>query len=153
MFSSFIENRVSYCRIRTLIKTQTTLYLLSFVESPRKFIRTKKRICIKFALCKYVANMSFAPSASVVMAEFARFCANSAIATFALVAKLLCTGCKALRISYLQHICTRQIWDKFDFSSSDIYYCNNNFTWCFHKAKQVYYIHHTNCWFETSYIP
>ena len=32
--------------------------------------------------------MSFAPSASVVMAEFARFCANSAIATFALVAKL-----------------------------------------------------------------
>ena len=50
--------------------------------------RTKKRICIKFALCKYVANMSFAPSASVVMAEFARFCANSAIATFGLVAKL-----------------------------------------------------------------
>ena len=50
--------------------------------------RTKKRICIKFALCKYVANMSFAPSARVVMAEFARFCANSAIATFALVAKL-----------------------------------------------------------------
>ena len=50
--------------------------------------RTKKRLCIKFALCKYVANMSFAPSASVVMAEFARFCANSAIATFALVAKL-----------------------------------------------------------------
>ena len=32
--------------------------------------------------------MSVAPSASVVMAEFARFCANSAIATFALVAKL-----------------------------------------------------------------
>ena len=32
--------------------------------------------------------MSFAPSAGVVMAEFARFCANSAIATFALVAKL-----------------------------------------------------------------
>ena len=22
--------------------------------------------------------------------------------------------------------------------------CNNKFTWCFHKAKQVYYIHHTN---------
>ena len=32
--------------------------------------------------------MSFAPSASVVIAEFARFCVNSAIATFALVAKL-----------------------------------------------------------------
>ena len=31
----------------------------------------------------------------------------------------LCTGCKALQISYLQHICTRQIWGKFDFSSSD----------------------------------
>ena len=34
------------------------------------------------------ALQSFAPSASVVMPEFARFCANSAIATFALVAKL-----------------------------------------------------------------
>ena len=29
----------------------------------------------------------------------------------------LCTGCKALQISYLQHICTRQIWGKFNFSS------------------------------------
>ena len=56
------------------------------------------------------ALQSFARSASVVMAEFARFCANSAIATF---------GCKALQISYLRHICTRQIWGKFDFSPSD----------------------------------
>ena len=22
--------------------------------------------------------------------------------------------------------------------------CNNKFTWCFHKDKQVYYVHHAN---------
>ena len=32
----------------------------------------------------------------------------------------LCTGSKALQISYLQHTCTRQIWGKFNFSSSDL---------------------------------
>ena len=41
------------------------------------------QICYKYELCK-----AFAPSASAVMAKFARFCATSAIATFALVAKL-----------------------------------------------------------------
>ena len=49
---------------------------------------------------------SFATSAKVAMVEFARFCANSAIATFALVAKL----CKF-------HICNIFAPGKFDANS------------------------------------
>ena len=49
---------------------------------------------------------SFATSAKVAIAEFARFCANSAIATFALVAKL----CKF-------HICNIFAQGKFDANS------------------------------------
>ena len=75
----------------------------------------KKRICIKFALCKYVARMSFAQLCTQCK------CGDDRICPF--LCKFghchLCTGCKALRISYLQHICTRQIWGKFDFSSSE----------------------------------
>ena len=54
--------------------------------------RTKKRICIKFAWCKYVANMKFAKLCNQCKGGNGRICtkkrANSAIATFALVAKL-----------------------------------------------------------------
>ena len=92
------SHRINVSRHGHRILIQNQQYAAPIVEPPTdtkthasfacKNHRTKKRICIKFALCKYVANMSFAPSASVVMAEFARFCANSAIATFALVAKL-----------------------------------------------------------------
>ena len=56
------------------------------------FIRLlQKRICIKFALCKYVANMKFAKLCNQRKGGNGRICtkrANSAIVTFALVAKL-----------------------------------------------------------------
>ena len=57
--------------------------------------RTKKRICIKFALCKYVANMKFAKLCNQCKGGNRRICTK--------------TGKKALQISYLRHICTRQI--------------------------------------------
>ena len=80
--------------------------------------RTKKRISIKFALCKYVASMSFAQLCTQCK------CGDGRIYPFLCEFghRHLCTGCKALRISYLQHICSRQIWGKFDFSSSAIPY-------------------------------
>ena len=73
--------------------------------------RTKKRICIKFALCKYVASMSFAQLCTQCKCGDGRICPF--LCKFG--HRHLCTGCKGLRI-YLQHICTRQIWGKFDFS-------------------------------------
>ena len=58
--------------------------------------RTKKRICIKFALCKYVASMSFAQLCTQCK------CGNGRICPF--LCKFghchLCTGCKALQISF-----------------------------------------------------
>ena len=73
-----------------------------------------KRICIKFALCKYVANMKFAKLGNQSKGGNGRNCTKTGKFGHC----HLCTGCKALQISYLQHICTRQIWGKFDFSSS-----------------------------------
>ena len=67
--------------------------------------RTKKRICIKFALCKYVANMKFAKLCNQCKGGNRRICTK----TGKFGDCHLCTGCKALQISYLQHICTRQI--------------------------------------------
>ena len=78
--------------------------------------RTKKRICIKFALCKYVESMSFAQLCTQCKCGDGRICPF--LCKFG--HRHLCTGCKALQISYLQHICTRQIWGKYDFSSSDV---------------------------------
>ena len=71
-----------------------------------KLHRTKKRICIKFALCKYVASMSFAQLCTHCMCGDGRNCPF--LCKFG--HRHLCTDCKALRIAYLQHICTRQIW-------------------------------------------
>ena len=97
--------------------------------------RMKKQICIKFALRKYVASMSFAQLCTQCKCGDSRICpflckfghrhlctgCEGRICPF--LCKFghrhLCTGCKALRISYLHHICTRQIWGKFDFSSSE----------------------------------
>ena len=77
--------------------------------------RTKKQICIKFALCKYVASMQLCTALHTV--QVWRWPNLPVLCKFGHCH--LCTGCKALQISYLQHICTRQIWGKFDFSSSD----------------------------------
>ena len=92
------------------------LHGYSFCWTPMKleWYWTKKRICIKFALCKYVASMSFAQLCTQCKCGDGRICPF--LCEFG--HRHLCTGCKALRISYLQHICTRQIWSKFDFSSS-----------------------------------
>ena len=83
----------------------------------------EKRICIKFSWCKYVANMKFAKLCSQCKGGNGRICTKTGKFGHC----HLCTGCKALQISYLQHICTRQIWGKFNFSSSDSEICF--FTW------------------------
>ena len=70
--------------------------------------RKKKRICVKFALCKYVANMNFTKLYTQCKCGNGKF----AIATFALVAKL----CKF-------HICSRFAPGKF--------WANSIFIYCF----------------------
>ena len=88
--------------------------------------RTKKRICIKFAWCIYVANMKFAKLCNQCKGGNGRICTK----TGKLGHCHLCTGCKALQISYLQHICTRQNWGKFNFSSSLLEYPAKSVTVC-----------------------
>ena len=85
--------------------------------------RTKKRICTKFARCKYIANMKFAKHCNQCKGGNGRICTKTGKFGHC----HLCTGCKALQISYLQHICTRQIWGKFNFSSSAHFWGSNIF--------------------------
>ena len=115
--TSKIEKRIENRSISKGSVTYRILYCIretSYRRSPGDPHRTKKRIYINFASCKYVANMSlqsFAPSAIVVMAKFACLCANSVIATFAF-------GCICFAnfvfATYLA--CTKPIRAKFDFS-------------------------------------
>ena len=79
-----------------------------------RYHRTKKRICIKFAWCKYDANMKFAKLCNLCKGGNGRICTKTGKFGHCHI----CNGCKALQISYLQHICSRQIWGKFNFSSS-----------------------------------
>ena len=89
-----------------------------------KYHWMKNWICPKFTWCKYVANMKFAKLCNQCKGGNGRICP--------FLCKFghchLCTGCKALQISYLQHICTRQIWCKFVFSSCVYIHIINHYT-------------------------
>ena len=88
----------------------TGLSVASAIKSSRMVHRTKKRICVKFAWCKYVANMKFAKLCNQCKGGNGRICTKTGKFGHC----HLCTGCKAFQILYLQHICTRQIWSKFN---------------------------------------
>ena len=118
--NEFARDVCSSIRAHTLYPTKTEREQVALMVKQKypfladKLHRTKKRICIKFAWCKYVANMKFAKLCNQCKGGNGRICTK----TGKLGHCHLCTGCKALQISYLQHICTRQIWGKFNFSSS-----------------------------------
>ena len=73
----------------------------------------KNWICPKFAWCKYVANMKFAKLCNQCKGGNGRICTRTGKFSHCHT----CTVCKASQSSYLQHICTRQIWCKFVFLS------------------------------------
>ena len=106
------DNATSFGLILHSARTsRQTFQTFSSMRNVNSIIITgrKKRICIKFVLCKYVANMKFAKLCNQCKGgnrKFAQKQANSAIATFALVAKL----CKF-------HICNIFAQGKFDANS------------------------------------
>ena len=73
-----------------ILMVQTPCSLSSFIQLATQDEKTNlHQICLVQICCKYELCTALHPvQVHVVMAEFARFCANSAIATFALVAKI-----------------------------------------------------------------
>ena len=49
---------------------------------------------------------------------------------------------KGINVTRTQY--TRYLFSFVETPHVNLLYCNNKFTWCFHKAKQVYCIHHAN---------
>ena len=77
-----------------------SLFQLIVLHTGRK--TNLHQICLA---CKYVVSMSFPQLCTQCKCGDGRICPF--LCKFC--HRHLCTGCKALRISYLQHICTRQI--------------------------------------------
>ena len=106
----------------------------------------KKGICPKFARCKSVANM-----------KFAKLCIECKVGDGRIRTKTskfghchVCTKCKVLQSSYLQHICMRQILCKFVFLSCECW-LSVNFTTTFFTLDKFQYklplLRHTHSFF------